>query len=66
MGEDRVPGTKVTHGAGSPAPTLATVLKLTEAAQARRRAVTAPHLVALIRSGARFETCRLIDRPEAA
>ena len=29
--------------------------KLVEAAQARWRAVNAPHLVALVRAGARFE-----------
>ncbi|MGW5249780.1 hypothetical protein ACWEQN_39565 [Streptomyces sp. NPDC004129] len=34
-----------------------------ESAQARRRAVNAPHLVALVRAGARFERGRLIERP---
>jgi hypothetical protein len=38
------------------------VFKPAEAAQARRRAVAAPHLVALVRSGARFENGRLIER----
>lgn len=50
--------TKVTRGVGSPAAALAMVSKLAEAAQARWRAVTAPHLVALVRSGARFEKGR--------
>lgn len=57
--------TKVTRGAGSPAAALAMVFKLAESAQARWRAVTAPHLVALVRTGARFERGRLVERPEA-
>ena len=36
--------------------------KLIEAAQSRRRAVNAPHLVALVRAGARFENGRLVER----
>ncbi|MFJ4126551.1 IS256 family transposase [[Kitasatospora] papulosa] len=47
--------TKVTKGAGSRAATLAMVIKLVEAAQARWRAVNAPQFVALVRAGARFE-----------
>ena len=39
--------------------------KLIEAAQARWRAVNAPHLVALVRAGARFEAGRLVERPDA-
>ncbi|MGX4690173.1 IS256 family transposase [Streptomyces sp. JNUCC 63] len=58
--------TKVTRGAGSPAAALAMVFKLAEAAQARWRAVTAPHLVALVRSGARFENGHLVENLEAA
>ncbi|WP_406423802.1 hypothetical protein [Streptomyces sp. NBC_00842] len=42
------------------------VFKLAESAQARRRAITAPHLAALVRAGARFENGQLVDRPEAA
>ncbi len=42
---------------------LAVVFKLVESAQARRRAVNAPRLVALVRAGARFERGRLIERP---
>ncbi|MFC4507758.1 MULTISPECIES: IS256 family transposase [Streptomyces] len=56
--------TKVTRGAGSPAAALAMVFKLVESAQARWRAVTAPHLVALVRVGARFENGHLVERPE--
>ncbi|WP_406012286.1 IS256 family transposase [Streptomyces sp. NBC_00984] len=56
--------TKVTRGAGSPAAALAMVFKLVESAQARWRAVTAPHLVALVRAGARFENGHLMERPE--
>jgi hypothetical protein len=37
--------------------------QLIEAAQARWRAVNAPHLVALVRAGARFERGKLIERP---
>ncbi|GGJ28393.1 hypothetical protein [Streptomyces brasiliensis] len=36
--------------------------ELAEAPQARWRAVTAPHLVALARSGARFEHGQLVER----
>ena len=57
--------TKVTRGAGSPAAALAMVFKLVESAQARWRAVNAPHLVALVRAGARFERGHLVERPEA-
>ncbi|MBT2480489.1 IS256 family transposase [Streptomyces sp. ISL-94] len=57
--------TKVTKGAGSRAAALAMVFKLVESAQARWRAVNAPHLVALVRAGARFERGRLVERPEA-
>jgi hypothetical protein len=44
---------------------MAMALKLVEAAQARWRAVNAPHLVALVRAGARFERGHLVERPEA-
>lgn len=37
--------------------------KLIEAAQARWRAVNAPHLVALIRAGAVFHKGKLLERP---
>jgi hypothetical protein len=38
--------------------------KLIESAQQRRRAVNAPHLVALVRGGARFEKGLLVERPD--
>jgi len=38
--------------------------KLIEAAQARWRAVNAPHLVVLVRAGARFEAGKLVERPD--
>nr|WP_167543274.1 IS256 family transposase [Streptomyces violaceusniger] len=56
--------TKVTKGAGSRAAALAVVFKLIESAQARWRAVNAPHLVALVRAGSRFERGHLVERPE--
>ncbi len=55
--------TKVTKGAGSAAAALAMVFKLVESAQHRWRAVNAPHLVALVRAGARFERGQLVERP---
>jgi putative transposase len=56
--------TKVTKDAGSAAAALAMVFKLVESAQARWRSVNAPHLVALVRAGARFERGHLLERPE--
>ncbi len=38
--------------------------KLIQAAQARWRAVNAPHLVALVRAGAVFKAGRLVERPQ--
>ena len=38
--------------------------KLIESAQARWRAVNAPHLVALVRHGATFINGKLAERPE--
>ncbi|WP_329089575.1 IS256 family transposase [Streptosporangium sp. NBC_01469] len=58
--------TKVTKGPGSRAAGLAMAFKLIESAQARWRAVNAPHLVALVRAGARFEKGRLVEREERA
>ncbi|MFF8097922.1 IS256 family transposase [Streptomyces sp. NPDC016675] len=58
--------TKVTRGAGSPTAALAMVFKLAESAQARWRAITAPHLVALVRNGARFERGVLVEREQEA
>ena len=56
---------KVTRGPGSRTAGLAMAFKLIEAAQARWRAVNTPHLVALVRAGARFESGKLVERPDA-
>jgi len=56
--------TRVTKGPGSKATGLAMAFKLLEAAQDRWRAVNGPHLVALIRAGARFDKGVIIDRPD--
>ncbi|MFK0287418.1 transposase, partial [Streptomyces sp. NPDC090499] len=56
--------TKVTRGAGSAVAALAMVFELVESAQAHWRAVNAPHLVALVRAGARFEPGQLAERSE--
>jgi transposase-like protein len=58
--------TKVTKGPGSRSAGLAMAFKLIEAAQARWRAVNAPHLVALVRAGARFERGVLVERERGA
>ena len=58
--------TKVTKGPGSKAAGIAMAFKLIEAAQARWRAVNAPHLVALVRAGARFENGKLVERAAAS
>jgi transposase-like protein len=54
---------KVTKGPDSRAAGLATASRPIEAAEARWRAVNAPHLVALVRAGAVFEKGKLIERP---
>ena len=54
--------TKVTKGHGSKAAGLAMAYKLIESAQRRWRMVNAPHLVALVRAGARFEHGKMIER----
>jgi hypothetical protein len=56
--------TRVTKGAGSKDAGLAMVFKLLEAAEGRWRAVNGPHLVALVRAGARFERGKLVERPK--
>lgn len=53
--------TKVTKGPGSRAAGLAMAYKLIEAAQAKWRAVNAPHLVALVRAGATLEKGKLVE-----
>jgi putative transposase len=57
--------TRVTKGPGSRAAGVGMAFKLIESAQARWRAVNAPHLVALVRAGAMFENGKLIERPES-
>jgi putative transposase len=56
--------TRVTKGPGTKDTGLAMVFKLLQAAQGRWRAVNGPHLVALVRAGARFEAGKLIERPD--
>jgi transposase-like protein len=53
---------KITKGPGSKAAGIAMAFKLIEAAQARWRAVNAPHLVALVRAGATFKHGKLVER----
>ena len=55
---------KITKGPGSRAAGIAMAYKLIEAAQSRWRAVNAPHLVALVRAGAKFENGTLVERPD--
>ena len=55
---------RVTKGPGSRAAGIAMAFKLIESAQARWRAVNAPHLVALVRAGATFENGVLVERPD--
>jgi putative transposase len=55
---------RVTKGPGSRAAGVAMAFKLIESAQARWRAVNAPHLVALVRAGATFINGTLVERPE--
>jgi transposase-like protein len=56
--------TRVTKGPGTKDMGLAMVFKLLQAAEGRWRAVNGPHLVALVRAGARFEAGKLIERPD--
>jgi putative transposase len=55
---------RVTKGPGSRAAGIAMAFKLLESAQTRWRAVNAPHLVALVRAGAKFEKGKLVERPD--
>jgi hypothetical protein len=43
---------------------LAMAYKLTESAQTRWRAVNAPHLVALVRAGVKFEKGVMVERSD--
>ena len=56
--------TRVTKGPGSKAQGLAMAFKLLESAQDRWRAVNGPHLVALVRAGARFDKGVMVERPD--
>ncbi len=55
---------RVTKGPGSRAAGIAMAFKLIESAQARWRAVNAPHLVAFVRAGATFKNGVLVERPD--
>jgi len=55
---------RVTKGPGSRAAGIAMAFKLIESAQTRWRAVNAPHLVALVHAGARFEKGKLVEQPD--
>jgi hypothetical protein len=55
-----------TKGPDSRAAGLAMAFKLIHAAEDHRRMLSAPHLVALVRTGARFERGVLAGPPEAA
>jgi transposase-like protein len=52
---------RITKGPGSRAAGVAMAFKLIESAQARWRAVNAPHLVALVRAGATFVNGKLVE-----
>ena len=54
--------TRVTKGAGSRTAGLAMAFKLIEAASERWRSVNSPHLVALVRAGAKFRKGVLVER----
>jgi putative transposase len=56
--------TRVTKGPGSKVAGLAMAFKLLESAQDRWRAVNGPHLVALVRAGARFDKGVMVERPD--
>ncbi len=53
---------RVTKGPGSRAAGIAMAFKLIESAQTRWRCVNAPHLVPLVRAGARFVNGKLVER----
>jgi putative transposase len=57
---------RVTKGPGSRVAGVAMAFKLIESAQHRWRAVNAPHLVALVRAGARLEKGKLVERPDTS
>ena len=53
---------RVTKGPGSRAAGIAMAFKLIQSAQGRWRAVNAPHLVPLVRTGATFTKGKLVER----
>jgi putative transposase len=55
---------RVTKGPGSRAAGVAMAFKLLQSAERRWRAVNAPHLVPLVRAGARFDKGVLVERPD--
>jgi hypothetical protein len=55
---------RITKEPGYRAAGVAMAFKLIESAQQRWRAVNAPHLVPLVRAGARFEKGKLVERPD--
>ena len=57
---------RVTKGPGSRVAGVAMAFKLIESAQARWRTVNVPHLVALVRAGAKFEQGQLVGRPDGS
>ena len=54
----------MTKGPGSKAAGLAMAFKLLKSAQDRWRAVNGPHLVVLVRAGARFDKGVMVERPD--
>ena len=54
----------MTKGPGSKTAGWRLAFKLLEAAQDRWQAVNGPHLVALVRAGARFDKGVMIERPD--
>jgi len=55
---------RVTKGPGSRAAGVAMAFELLQSAERRWRAVNAPHLVALVRAGARFDKGVHVERPD--
>jgi transposase-like protein len=61
---DFVPALEAFFGSAAGLSAAAMAFKLLASAQERCRAVNGPHLVALVRAGARFEKGVLVERPE--
>ena len=56
--------TDITKGPGSRQAGLAMIFKLMEASERRWRRLNGPHLVALVRAGAKFLNGELVERDE--